>query len=705
MAAPLRNTVEQFTADGSPKLILAGEQSVEPVLSVSTADGGLLPLPSFNYTSSDTTKATVSAAGSISTTASAGSTMITASALLGGTNVTCDLEVVNLGTATAFRALAIDDVTGEPVDISGATVVVDCDNDGVNDSGDLVLGADGVVTGSDCGDTGTYNVTVFESEHNFLSVAGIPAALKDLLLPLSRRVAEETTAGFDGQLDFSVYEAEFLDNQSLQIKFGFAAPSIPIGQIFNFSLNTFLGPTITEDCGSDSNNVPAGCYDLNVIPGIDSLPIVALPGGVILGFGDDFIKSTFEVVGAPGRRNAWAWGGEVDLDTLLNSGLQDLLTGGLDFSVISRALNQLLPSFAYAFVGDLAMQQQPLSDWISYISEDPPYGDRFITDGPFERLDGEFQGAREALTLRYNLRQFTDVTAPALPDDPAISAKMDTMFAVTGVRSAGYGLVGLGLGANSDCTASGCTSATADSSLFDGVLNGQVVCDFDANECVSDIQSEAQATLPEGHIPVFSAEPRSGLELQEEVGVIVANTFRSAGDRLGARVTGFVQPGGFTETNTQNREFLGFPTFGPDACGRKYKAVSADGNTDVHIVTMTAPDTDISKRWNVFFFPATDGTEFVAPAVPAGNADPFQTLAWSERTDTTDEDAPPADRYPQGFATEVLDIGHVALDLRQEAGTLAEIFANNGRAVTAMPNNAFAFNLRDNFLAWAPTCQ
>ena len=706
----ITNITGQYVAEGTSRLVLAGGQTSPLNLVLATNDGLVLTGATFDLTSSDTATVEIpSGTTSIKTTSASGTATVTAKVSGITANVTCSVAVENLGAASTLRILALDDQTG--VGVSGIEFVVDCDGDGDGDSAVTATTPTGLYTATAC--STPYAITAFKSGYNYLSVVNLSVTTTDIVLPLSARASPALASGFDGNVDFSSYETNFLEGDHKQIKFGIVSSSFPIASALNFDLSLFLGSSFTDVTAKDCEDNPSlpGCYPVKIGNFINkNLP---LPGGVLISVGNIDIKDHFDAQGPEGRRYAFSLSGELDFGDIgdvvteftslfgakcdcnttaacdKTSGTDAICSCdsdcGINFDAVNKALTVLLPNLASGVTGNLPLKQSNTKELKDYFAK--PYGSRFETTGKYPRLDsGDYPGKTSfrSISLKESLKVPVDAQVPNLPADKLCkdlndlgtnkcSPNFDALFAIAGVNAPGFGIVPTGLGIAADCSGSNCLDYAADPSRFNGSVNK--------------LEVGSKTYAPDGHMAVFKAKEHSGLQGQPPITVLVATNFSAVGQNFGTRVTGAVVHDSVTATNLSGKTFLEFPKFlngQASSCGRDIAIVGATG-VDAHWLTV-ASEEDVNgstTRWNIWVAnPGTDvAVHFVAP-VPTGLADPM-TPATSDNT---------------------IDLTHIAWNL-QSGTSFEDLVANKGKGtLSELPDKVDAFNLRSRYVPWTALC-
>lgn len=583
------------------------------------------------------------------------------------TQATCEAALTNLGASPAgskVRFFVVDDTTNQP--IQGATLVVDTTNDGSDDGAAPATNADGLTTTAN--DAATFNVTVFAAGYNILSIAGLKAAdSTDITLPLSSRTEIPSTGGFTGRLDFETYEKRYLNSRPSAIKVGVVTGSIPLKALLNFNLDLFIGEITDEDC--ELNPTAPGCYEIKIAGLYDGNQ--GLPGGLVFGLASSMIKAHFDSVTIPGRRFAWALGGELeipDITGVINEvapyltdcdcnatpdvcdpdGANDCACDtdcglNIDIGAIFADIVPLLSSFSSGLTGNLALPSTPMTDWRTHITG--KYPDERTTSSSFPKLD-DGSTSYGPLVLREGWSRFTALEMPALPADwgGADGAKMEGLLALSGIDATGYGFVPVGGGAALDCTEGDCLNADGENpGVYDGIINGTDVCKFDPNpeknRCSDTImETTLDGSIDDGTLGLFHAPAFGGLEGYTPKTITIAMPIRALVESLDdIRASALIHSGAMangTSTVLKNRSFPGEPGQPTALVGRTY--TPTDSGHDMHWVTMatetieTEPSAapEVTTRWNIYF---SDETPFTAPAIPATLSatvkDPFAASA------------------------------------------------------------------------------
>ncbi len=725
------NSAGQLEAEGSPRIVIAGEGERELQAVLVIDQGTQLPGATFTFTPTSGTGFTIENGNVVTGDNTAGTGVVTATANGTVPAVTCTADIENLGPAPTggeVRVYAFDSVTGDPV--TGVELVfTDAAGDEIGNRNNPSQTTDADGLGESSATVGVaYNVTAFKAGFNYLSVVGITSDTKDLALPMTRRNDPPTVGGFTGVLDTAHYEKLRGGSDATA---AIVAGSVPLASILNFDLETFVGSVGNVACPAETNcndTQPAGCYCIAAddVPGgfLSDDVSVNLPGGLILGFGETLLKGTFDSVGIPGRRYAWGIGGGISVTDVgpLIEVFAPLLTGGecacddsptacdpaasgpgvcscdiacVDVGKVFDGIVPLLSRLATAAKGNIPLKEVPQATWEDYIGD--PVDERVDAAGNFPLLDSG-TGNYGPLELREFLSKFSNYTAPALPEDsvqdPDIAGTeaMEGMLVLTGVNATGFGFVPLGLGAALDCTQGGgaCLDRAGHTSAFDGQVNGAKVCawssDASLNRC-DDIpglpnSSSNEGRIENGHLGLFRSPAHSGLEGQEFMTVVVAlplSSFLTSTETI--RVSGYVlhdhEP---PATGTLPNNFMEFANMPANGFSRTY-TVGAGGG-DLHWVTVASPEGDTgpnSTRWNIYF--PSGGGSFEAPSVPATFVDPFAAAPAGQ------------DDIPEGF----INATHVAFELGSSPPSLSSLVANEGMTLTDVSSffSAFTVQSRD----------
>lgn len=681
------NSAGQLSAEGSPRIVLGAGATMEVQAVLAVVQG--VPLPGASFSTAITGDTFTASGTSITAGDTAGESSLKVEF---GAYAECTATLVNLGSVTdgQVRVYVFDDLTNQPIE--GAQVVIDSAGDGADHGSAATTGADGSTETTVAVD-GTYSVSVFAQGYNYLSLVGLDASTtNDIAVPLSSRAIAPDKGGFTGLLDFSEYEERYLGGDTLAVKAGIVAGSLPLKALLNFNTDLIIGEISTADCSEEPT--PAGCYEVSIAGLVDEK--VALPGGVVAGLAATPIKPHFDSVAVPGRRYAWSLGTEVEIADL--SGIINVVTPylqdcscdatadecdpaasgegecscdldcglNLDIGSLYDDVVPLVSGVATGLKGNLSLPAGSAADWTEHITGE--YGSADREDDPrYPKLD-DGTGDYGKLALREAWSKFTAFKAPSLPEDPLNPGKqMEAMFAISGVEATGMGLVPLGMGLGLDCTEGDCLSAEGE---FDGELNGGQICfysiDDTENRCAKDLLAVApEGQLPDGYLPVFSAPPFAGLEsgsMQRTV-IVAAPITDLLNDQSQIRVSAIiVNHDGATGIETgvseqiSNRTFPAHSGAMDSMTGRVYTPTLA---ADLHWATFSVGGEEegtVSTRWNVYF--AGDAS-FHAPAAPAWGVDPFTPTAAGK-----------------------INVTHMLLELSSSG--LGDMAANNGTSLNGI---------------------
>ena len=684
------NSAGQLEATGTPNLVVAGGASTEVVAILSTS-GTVLPGAEYTLAASgdglSVDGTTLSAASGAASTGT-----VTASF---GTFATCEATVTNLGDAPAgsVRVYAYDDLTNQP--IAGVAVVFDGDNDGVDDGGGAVTDDNGIAVSGDLSSFTSLNITGFKNGYNVISFAGVATSTTDVGMSMSARSAEPETGGFTGLMDFTEYERKYLGGEASAIRAGVVAGSLPLEAILNLNLDLIIGEISDADC--EATPTPPGCYEIN-IPGLVETT-TALPGGVVAGLARSDIKAHFDSVAVPGRRYAWSLGVELEISDLTDvinlvvplfsdcscdaTDSCDPGDGGvgecdcdqdcglnIDVGALFDDIVPLLSQFATGVKGNLSLDAAQQSVWYDYIT--PEYADRSSSE-LFPLLD-DGTGGYGQLMLREAWTNFVALDVPALPQDPFSGNQMEAMLALTGIQSAGSGFVPLGLGLGLDCTTDNCLDRETDSSGYDGVVNGGLMCFYNEdpaeNRCVQSILDQTnEGQLADGKLGLFRTKPFGGLEgkVNKDRTLLVAlplTEFLDGSDTI--RLTALAHNATVASNSFAGRSFPGAAAQPESMAGRTYAPTS--GAHDVHWVVFASEGQSdgLSTRWNVY---VKDGASFTAPSLP--------------ETFVGEDSFAPMIMNCEGEGTSCIDVTHISVGL-PSTSSFDDLVANNGSAASSL---------------------
>ena len=283
----------------------------------------------FSWSSSDSTVARIVPGPSAQGGASAGVALISAVTTDG---VACSgvAQLENPGPImpASLRVVVNDMESGLPV--AGAEVIVN----GVS----ATTNAQGVATLADP-PVSLYEVSVFDTDYNYLTIQGVSA--RDIRLQLQKKSGTGPVSGFTGEFDTSGLHT------SGNITLGLAGASLA-GGLLDFELTRLLGDTFVT---------------LLDVPGVVSQDI-PLPGGLIgyggaLGFNVE-LKRTYYAQSAGGPRITWGLAGEVPFGELLDFAMG----GGFDGGSVIAQLLPLFNRFDHAAVPQVMVELPRVSDTI-----------------------------------------------------------------------------------------------------------------------------------------------------------------------------------------------------------------------------------------------------------------------------------------------------------------------------------------------------
>ncbi len=560
-------------------------------------------------------------------------------------SVSCEMDLVNLGTApttSGVRVYVYDDRTFEP--ISGARIIIDTNNDGLDDGEADDTSSSGVSSSASLGDADSYAVTVMAPGFHYTSVSGLSTSdAGDIAIPLTAKPDGGYGSGFSGRIDFDAFEASRGITREALVKLGLTSSSMPIKEILNFNMDLMLGHWPQTNCQNEPEH--PDCH-LIEIAGIQGEFHTTLPGGLSLAISGEPVKDHFDVSTLPGRRFAWGIGSEIEgadlipMVGLFGKYLSDCdcnntydtcdeddggdmcdcdLDCGLDVDLgtVYDSLIPLLADVGIGFRGNISQPDRPSASWEEHRAED--YDSR-AADPDYPRLD-DGSSAAGMMLIDEMLSSFDSVTMPSLPTDPfATGQTMEAVLAITGVESGGFGFIPTGLGLGFDCTAENCTDRS--SSVYDDSINGGVICnnslDDEDNTCTEAMLAHApEGVLPDGEIGIFHSPALSGMqgsstlkrtlfmavpmnELVRDFGTIrLSGLVHDSDGSLSSALSGRSFPTEFgVANNIQRRTYV--PT---STTGLNYIRFSTDDQT----------------RWHVY---SVGSQGFTAPFVPEGWADP-----------------------------------------------------------------------------------
>ncbi len=305
--------------------IRSGQQIQLEALAL-TQNGEEVPGIGFDWDSSQSGCASVNAAGVLTGGNVAGDTNVTATAQ-NTTPAVVSMPVTFTNVLdpanNTVRVTVVNAFDRSPV--AGATVVLD---DGNNpDTG--TTDEDGVVELSDPHHIA--DIHVFSADHDYVSILGTLS--KDLLVPVPDRSNLAKAGGFSGQMDFVGEGA---------VSMGLAGTSIS-GQLVDLNFGRLLGQVFNVHITTEM-----GSFDM-------PLPAQMVVDATIWDFHVP-IKVTYYVTGQRGLRAAWAMGGFIDANVLMNlfqGDINEVLIELLPyFSLFKHGLVPTFDVFPYALVAD-----------------------------------------------------------------------------------------------------------------------------------------------------------------------------------------------------------------------------------------------------------------------------------------------------------------------------------------------------------------
>ncbi len=333
-----------------------------------------------------------------------GTTTVTA-VLQGGDPVACEgaptFENLGLSSEDEIRVRVVHMETGQPVE--GASVFVGGSSVPTNSNGLVELADPG----------GEYDVSVFHSDFNFLTVKGVQAG--DIRLPISPRSGSGPVAGFTGEFDTAAIHT------SGDISLGLAGASLA-GDLLDINLERLLGDPFHTD------------FDVMGMGGMT----IPLPGGVVA-HGEVFSfevegKQRYYVQAADGPRLAWGLAGEIPFNDLL-----DIFTNPPDS--VGEAIGVFLPLFSRFDHG----QQPRVFEALPRVLDIEDINNNGITN---EWLPDYNNFPEEDLMPSVRQQLTTEVHISSLPMLEGEQAEVAVLLGAT--QGDGVGLVPLGISATSD---------------------------------------------------------------------------------------------------------------------------------------------------------------------------------------------------------------------------------------------------------------
>ncbi|RJO65087.1 MAG: hypothetical protein C4523_16910 [Myxococcales bacterium] len=314
------------------------------------------------------------------------------------------------------RVIVIDQSTGETV--SGATVMI-------NDLSAVTPteANRGVATFQDA--EPPFDIHVFHPNYHYRSLLKIGA--RDVLIPLRRFTGLNRKAGVRGELDFSRIPA-VLEQDS---RFGMAGLSV-VGSLLDLGVTElFASPLMTV--------IP---FDG---PFHDELP---MPSNVEIVLGDDSPQREVLAEGDIRSTTAWAMGGFIAADDLMEQVVARLYAGWIDVGAFLISSLAYSGTFYHAVLEGVSLDAQPM------VPDDgtgaqPPYDEADLNgNGQTNDLVPDYSGFTPLpgpLVLERALDRRVKVTAGKLPS--IFSGLPDGVFALVGARTPNGQFVPLGVGA------------------------------------------------------------------------------------------------------------------------------------------------------------------------------------------------------------------------------------------------------------------
>ncbi len=363
------------------------------------ADGEGVPA-SFEWSSTNPSVATIGDSGRHAVGGSSSGTTILRAELSDGIECDGSVELHNPGTIgeEGHRVIVSDTNTRSPIE--GAEVVL-------GDGSATTTSAGGVATFQER-PSGSYTVSVFHPDYNYLTLKGVES--NDLRLPLTPSSGEGPVAGFTGQFDTSQI------NTSGDVTLGLAGTSIS-GGMLDLGLEQLLGEPFVNEL-----QTPQGTQEV-------PLPAGMIAHGQVAGFDVD-LKQTYYATSAGGARLGWGLAGEVS-----GTRLFEIFQDG------ENPLAVLLPLF-----NRFDHATRPLQ-----LSERPRVQDSMDIDGDGDTTEmipdyTDFQQVDLQPSVRQNL--VTEVSVSNFPQLPDGEAELAVLLGANVLDSAG--LVPLGISATND---------------------------------------------------------------------------------------------------------------------------------------------------------------------------------------------------------------------------------------------------------------
>lgn len=543
----------------SASTVVRSGQSVAFAAEARDGSGAPVAGQSFTWASSNAAAAAVDSNGVVTGGSTSGTTNITCRVVGGASSDSTPVPVLNYvnGALGSVRVVVQDERTGNP--LAGALVLLR--QGGATLGNVLTTGADGAVAATA---TGSLDVHVFKNGYTYLSVIDTTSA--DLLIPLSPTSDPSRAGGYQGTFDLSA-----VANRTDTVEVGLAGLSVgrPFIELGSIKL---LGEPVRRRLRIGN------LYD----------NFIDLPLGLYLKLGDQSIKGDFAALGEAGQHHAWALGGKLPFDRVIQV-LTPVLGGGSGASLSSGSVVVPLLAFFEKFRHFVKTAVNVVVTPRVVDSQDFD-GDGSVTDlVPDFANTGAFPVLNAVVTQALTLS--TAVTVPALPQYGG--RFLEGAFIIAGANAPGRGLVPLGLSAALDAPRPG--------EAPDGLV------DADGNTAGN--QSTVRFKLAPLH---------SGLEGSKFVVATLARSLDFSGaSPVPGPVSGLItQTDGLgATTDLGGQAFLGFPT---DAsftlANRSFSLGTAVAGASFYRADFKGADGD----WVVYFKAPASGAAFTLPAIPTG---------------------------------------------------------------------------------------
>jgi len=378
------------------------ENDQVPLVALAVDEEGNGVAANFEWSSSDPSVASIDPGGPFAVgESSSGTATVTAElADSGGVQCSGSSDLTNLGSVQSGNLRVVVTSAEDRQPVSGADVVVPGTGTSTTDSAGVARLPK---------PSGSYTVSIFHPDFNFLTVRGVGAS--DLRLPLRGKEGSGPVGGYKGEFDTSTL------NTQGDVTLGLAGSSIS-GGLLEVGLQNLLGRPLVRQIQTPQGN--------QSIP----LPSGLTLFGQVLGFNVD-VKSTYYTTAPGGARIGWGLAGKVP-----GSDLLQLFRGGFDDPVAT-----LLPLF-----NRFDHAERPLQ-----LMERPRVRDSsdFDGDGDTSEMIPDYQNFPTE-TLRPSVRQnlVTAVTVSNFPQLPSGRAELAVL--VGGNIQPGVGFVPLGISATTD---------------------------------------------------------------------------------------------------------------------------------------------------------------------------------------------------------------------------------------------------------------